>query len=114
ISSSWVGLKSRPHRVEVTSRMAMNYAASIGDNNPWYFADDRPGGIVAPPMIAVALTWPLSSRFQEFWDAPGYPVEVLATQVHYSEVLHFERPIAVDETLEIQGVLVAMESHRAG
>lgn len=39
----------------------MNYAAAVGDDNPRCFDDERPAGVVAPPMLAVALTWPLAA-----------------------------------------------------
>ena len=43
---------TKPHFVEVGWRESMNFAASIGDANPYYFDDTREDGIIAPPMLA--------------------------------------------------------------
>ena len=41
-----------------------NYAAALDDANPRYLDDSLPGGLVAPPMFAVAVTWPISERIR--------------------------------------------------
>ena len=114
IDSHYVGAKSTPLTVALSPRQTMNYAAALGDNNPMYFNDVREEGIWAPPMLAVALTWPLSSRFDQFWGDTDFPVAAQQRQVHYNESISWIRPIRPDETLEIQGTIVAMESHPAG
>jgi len=49
----------------------------VQDRNPWYFDDERAGGIIAPPMQAVALTWPIFECFQEFVPEGGLPLEAM-------------------------------------
>lgn len=114
ISSEYVGRTCRRLETVVTPRRVMNYAAAVGDNNPWHLDDTRPEGIVAPPMLAVALTWPISERFSEFWGDAGFPVEVLSRQVHYSESLSWNRPILPGERLCIDGRVLAILPHRGG
>ncbi|MBI2424487.1 MAG: MaoC family dehydratase N-terminal domain-containing protein [Candidatus Hydrogenedentes bacterium] len=114
ISSRFAGMESAELLVELSDRRAMNYAAGVDDANPRYFDDTAPAGIGVPPMLAAALTWPMSSRFQEFWPARDFPLEVMATQVHYSEHLAFSRPMRAGETLCIRGQAVSMQQHRAG
>lgn len=114
VSSEYVGRTCTPMTLTVTPRMIMNYAAGTEDPNPWYFDDERAGGIVAPPMLGVALTWQISSRFAEYWNSEDFPHHVLAQQVHYSEVFSWQRPIAPGETLEISGEVKAIVPHRAG
>ena len=114
IESHYVGATSTPLTVALSPRQTMNYAAALGDTNPMYFDDLREEGIWAPPMLAVALTWPLSSRFNKFWGNTDFPVEAQQRQVHYNESISWIRPIRPDETLEIQGTIVAMEKHPAG
>src|SRR6185295_17780379 len=53
VASIYAGSLSKPLTCEVTWRHAMNYAAAVHDQNPWYFDDERDEGIVAPPMLAV-------------------------------------------------------------
>lgn len=114
VQSSYVGMRCLPYAVEITPRQMMNYAASIADDNPWYFEDERDGGIVAPPMLSVAITWYISARFNDFWGAAGFPVELLARQVHYSETIVFDRVLRPGDKLRIEGEVAAILPHPAG
>jgi acyl dehydratase len=114
ISSKYVGAGIREYRAEVSGRETMNYAAAVGDDNPHYFDDGRAGGIVAHPMFAVAVTWPLIGRVWEYLDAPEFPMEVLMTQVHYTEHLEFHRCIVPGDKLAVAGEVAAILPHRAG
>ncbi|MBP8130371.1 MAG: MaoC family dehydratase N-terminal domain-containing protein [Candidatus Hydrogenedentes bacterium] len=114
LSSKYVGKRSRPCVVTITPRQSMAYAAGVGDANPLYFDDERADGVIAPPMLAVSLTWQLASRFAEFWDVGDFPTEVLAQQVHYSEALEWHHPMAPGSTLTITGEVAAILPHRAG
>jgi len=114
IDTKSVGKQSRPCDVSLSPRLAMNYAAALGDDNPWYFHDDRPEGIFAPPMMAVALTWPLSAAFETYWDDVGIPLEAQARQVHYNESVSWVRPMRPDENLTIRGTVQAIRPHPSG
>jgi acyl dehydratase len=114
INASFVGKRSKPFETTLSARKTMNYAAALGDNNAHYFDDARPEGIWAPPMMAVALTWPLSARFDEFWGDTRFPEEVRARQVHYNESLTWSRTMRPDERLSIQGEIVSMLQHPSG
>ncbi len=92
----------------------MNYAAAADDINPVYFDDERPDGIIAPPMFAVAVTWPLIEGLPEHIDSDDFPVDLLATMVHYTEHLVFYRPIRPGERLTISGSIAAVLPHRSG
>jgi acyl dehydratase len=114
LKSSFVGAKCRPVEVAVSPRWSMNYAAATGDPNPWYFDDEREGGTIAPPMLAAALTWQISEEVHRHWDSEGFPAEVMAQKVHYSEVLEWLRPMVAGEKLRIEGQVEAILPHRAG
>lgn len=114
ISSHYTGSRIREFCMDVTARQAMNYAAGLGDANPHYLDDERPGGIVAPPLFAAAVTWQISRRMWEFLDAPGFPMQALMTQVHYSEHLIFHRCVRPGDKLTVTGRIAAMLPHRAG
>ena len=113
MTSDIVGLRSRCCETELTWRQTMNYAAAVGDSNPWYLDDQREGGIIAPPMLSVALTWPLLERYPEFW-GDHVPIEIIQRQVHYTERLIWRRPMRPGDKLSIQGELVAIQPHRGG
>jgi acyl dehydratase len=110
----FVGARLRPYRIDVDRRRTTNYAAAVGDDNPLYFDDRRPGGLIAPPMQAVALTWPLSSNMGDYLELEDFPRAVLMTQVHYTERLGFHRPVRPGDRLTINGLVAAILPHRAG
>ncbi len=114
ISSDIVGTRSLPLEIEVTSRMIMNYAAGIGDSNAWHFADDRPEGIVAPPMMTWALTWQFTTDRERYWGESRIPAEVGARGVHYTEEFEWTRPLRPGDKLTIEGEIVQLMAHRAG
>lgn len=114
ITPRFVGMRLRPFETDVTWRMTTNYAAATGDDNPFYLDDRRPEGLVAPPMLAAALTWPISSNLGDFVLADDFPKEVLLTQVHYTERLDFHRPTRPGDRLTIKGQLAGIQPHRAG
>jgi hypothetical protein len=114
LSSDYVGAALREYTCTVDARWTMNYAAAIGDGNPLYYNDERPPGIVAPPLYPVALTWPIVEHITDYLQADGFPQEVLFTQVHYSEHLSLHRPVKPGMQLTINGVIAAILPHRAG
>ena len=114
ISSDYVGTFLKPYHSTVQWRETMNYAAAINDDNAYYYDDERREGIIAPPMFAVAATWPIIENLPEFIDADDFPEEVLLTLVHYTEHIRFHRPIIPGQRLSIQGRIAAIIPHRAG
>jgi acyl dehydratase len=106
LNSDLVGTVLKPYRREVSWRETMNYAAAVGDDNPWYFDDEREQGIVAPPLFSVAVTCPILERIWEFIDTDRFPPEVLLTQVHYTEHLVFHRPLRPGDHLTVKGTVV--------
>ncbi len=114
IDPAIVGTLLKEYQCAVGWRQSMNYAAAVQDRNPWYFDDERAGGTLAPPMQAVALTWPIFERLPEFLPEYGFPLEALRTQVHHSEHLVFHRPLKPGDALTIRGHIAAILPHRAG
>lgn len=114
LTSNFVGANFKEYTCIVNARRIMNYAAAIGDANPVYFNDERPEGIIAPPLFPVALTWPIVENIADYLDVQDFPQEVLFTQVHYSEHLSIHRPITPGIHLKIKGAIAAILPHRAG
>ena len=114
INSEYTGSRLKAFTMTVTPRQIMNYAAGLGDANPYYLDDERAGGIVAPPMFAAAVTWQMSRRIWEFLDAPGFPMQVFTTQVHYSEHLKIHRLMRPGDKLVVTGEIAAIIPHRSG
>ncbi len=109
-----VGTTLKPYHAQICARDISNYAAAVEDNNPAYFDDEQKEGIVSPPMMPVAVTWPVLSRLDKFIDSEDFPTEVLMTQVHYTEHLVLHRPMRPGDQLSIHGRIKALFPHRAG
>ena len=114
IRSQYVDTALKPYQTHIKWRDTMNYAAATGDDNPLYFDDGRPDGIIAPPMFSVAVTWPMVENLSQYLEIKDFPHEIMNFQVHYSEHLLFHRPIRPDDTLTVMGRIAAILPHRAG
>ncbi len=114
IESRFVETALRSFVCDIGWRETMNYAAAVQDENPRYFDDQRPDGIVAPPMFCVAATWPIIGCINEFIDSADFPRELLLTQVHYTEHLRFYRLLRPGDRLAVDGRIAAIMPHRAG
>ncbi len=114
IDSRFTGTRLKPFHMVVHWRDTMNYAAAVQDDNPVYFDDQRQGGVIAPPLYNVAVTWPVVERISEYIDAPEFPKQVLSSLVHYTEHLEFHRPVVPGDRLVIDGRVAAILPHRAG
>jgi acyl dehydratase len=114
ISPNLVGTRLKPHAAQIHWRDTMNYAAAIFDSNPLFFDDEQDGGVLVHPMFSVAITWPIVEHLSQYLDTADIPLDVLLTQVHYTEHLIFHRQIRPDEKLTIKGDIVAILPHRAG
>lgn len=114
ISSALTGVKLREYAMKVEARSTMNYAAATDDHNSWYFNDESPEGIIAPPMYGVAVTWPVSEKIGSFIENKNFPLEILNTRVHYTEYLEFKRPVIPGDELRVRGKIASIYPHRAG
>ena len=50
--------KYPPVTTKVSLEAIQKYARAYNDDNPAFFDATRPGGIVAPPIFGVVVTWP--------------------------------------------------------
>lgn len=116
IDSEFVGVPWKQVTKRITWRDTTNYAAGLQDMNPLYIDDEREDGIIAPPMFAVTLGWPLTNHIHEYVDVP-YTRALLDRDVHYSERIEFFKPIKPGEdgvNVIIKPSIHAMIPHRAG
>ena len=114
LDASFAGTTLKDYTTTISPRAMMNYAAAIDDNNPYYFNDESTQGIIAHPMFAVACTWPISEKICDYINNNNFPLEIIKTQVHYTEHLEFHRPIVTNDTLVIKGKIASIMPHRAG
>ena len=113
LDTSLVGTRVAPYESTVDWRQTTNYAAAVGDINPRYLDDSTPEGLVAPPLFAVAATWPVVQNFQAQLGSLIDP-NILTTMVHGSEHLLLHNPIRPGGRVHIDGEIVAIFPTRAG
>lgn len=113
IGSDLVGIPWKIVEKEIDWRSTTNYAASLDDMNPFYVDDERQGGIMAPPMFAVTLGWPLAKEIHNQLDVP-YSKEVFDRQVHYTEYMEFVNPIKPGSKILIKPTIAAIVPHKSG
>jgi acyl dehydratase len=117
IDSAIAGADAGARVAEIGWRQTSNYAAAVGDANPVYFDDTLAGGLVAPPMLAAAITWPLTAVLgPKLAEAEGAAIDpaIFKTQVHHTESLIFHRLVRPGDTLSVSGRVAAVLPHRAG
>jgi acyl dehydratase len=113
IDSKSVGLTMKEFRTTITQRQINNYAAAVYDPNPCYLDDRRADGLLAPPTLAAAITWPIIQNIYDYLDL-DYPPEVLFQIVHYSEQLIIHRPLKAGDTIRIEGEIAAVIPEKNG
>ncbi len=52
-----IGKQYPPQDYGVTAEAMMRYARAYNEDNPRFFDSTRPGGIIAPPMFGVVMSW---------------------------------------------------------
>jgi acyl dehydratase len=114
LCSAFVGTPLKTHTVNISWRQMMNYAAAIQDDNPVYFDDCDGNHLIGHPMFAVAITWPLLQDLHRNLKTASFPVDILSTQVHYSEYLILFQPFRAGDALTIRGAISAILPHRSG
>lgn len=112
VHASAVGTTLDPRTVALTTRMALAFAAGIGDTGPRTF-DDAAESFVAAPTMCVALEWPvLSSPARRL--ALGLAEDELARAVHVEQDSRFHHPVRPGTRVETTGHIVTVRRTRAG
>lgn len=113
VNSDIVGKKLSEFITFVDQRKICNYAAAVSDPNTFYLDDQRQDGLIAPPTLAAAITWPLINNIYDYIDL-GYPPEVIFNIVHYSEYLELHRPLRSGDKVIINGEVAAVLPEKRG
>ncbi|UCG00304.1 MAG: MaoC family dehydratase N-terminal domain-containing protein [Candidatus Heimdallarchaeota archaeon] len=114
INSDLVGTPLKPFTRTIDWPEIMYFAASVDDDNPYYFDDEQDEGIVAPPVFSIIANWPVVKNINDLIDYEEFPLEVLSTIVHYTEHVIIHRLIKPNDKLTITGKFTTIIPHRAG
>ena len=99
-----------PITTEVTLDALQNYARACNDANPRFFDAAAPGGILAPPMFAVVVTW--LSVITAMTDA-DLRADLLRL-LHVAQDIEFLAPIRPGDSITSIGKVASIESHQNG
>jgi acyl dehydratase len=99
-----------PITTEVTLDALQNYARACNDDHPRYFDAGVPGGIVAPPMFAVVVTW--LSVITVMTD-PELRADLLRL-LHVAQDIEFLAPIRAGDSITSTGKVASIETHQSG
>jgi acyl dehydratase len=110
LNKDLVGKEYAPATSEATLAAMQNYARAYNDDNPAFFDHARAGGIVAPPMYAVVLTWP--SILGVIGD-PDLRADVVRL-LHGEQDMEFIRPIRPGDKIASVAKVASIETKASG
>jgi len=99
-----------PITMEVGREAIEKYARAYNDDNPAFFDGKRPGGIVAPPLFGVVVTWP--SLVQVVGD-PELQVDLLRL-LHGEQEMDFFDPIRPGDKITSNAKILSIETKPTG
>ncbi len=110
LNKALVGKEYPPTTTEATLDAMQNYARAYNDDNPAFFFVSRPGGIVAPPMYAVVVTWASIMGVVGDTDLKVDVVRLL----HGEQDMEFLRPIRPGDKISSIAKVASIETKASG
>jgi acyl dehydratase len=110
LNKECVGKEYPPITAEVTLEALQRYARAYNDDNPFYFDEHKPGGIVAPPMFGVVVTW--QSVMQAVAD-PQVKADLLRL-LHGEQDIEFIRPMRPGDVLSSKAKILSIDEKATG
>ena len=112
IHANALGAELEPRTVEVTTRMALAFAAGVGDVGPRTFDDAGAMPLMAPPAFCARLEWGVLLRGRN--DLLGVDETERLRGVHVEQDSVFHRPIRPGDRVTTGGGVVEIRETRAG
>jgi acyl dehydratase len=110
LNKACVGKCYPPVTTEVSREAIEKYARAYNDDNPAFFDVKRPGGIVAPPLFGVVVTWP--SLVQAVGD-PELQVDLLRL-LHGEQDMEFFNPIRPGDRITSNAKIASIQTKPTG
>jgi acyl dehydratase len=110
LNRSCIGKSHSASPFQVALEALQQYARAYNDPNPHFFDPAVPGGIVAPPMFAVVVTWiPLLSALTD----PELRADLLRL-LHRAQDMEFLAPIRAGDVINSTSKIASIESAAGG
>ena len=110
LNKACVGREYPPVTITLTADAMQKYARAYNDNNPAFFDSSRPGGVVAPPMFGVVVTW---DALMKVMMDPDVKVDLLRL-VHGEQDMEFPTPMRPGDVITATSKIVAIEDKSTG
>lgn len=110
LNKDLVGKEYPPTTTEATLEAMQNYARAYNDDNPAFFDGKRAGGIVAPPMYAVATIW---ASIMGVVSDPDLKVDVVRL-LHGEQDMEFIRPLRPGDKITAVAKVASIETKASG
>jgi acyl dehydratase len=110
LNKACVGKCYPPVTTEVSREAIEKYARAYNDNNPAFFDANHRGGIVAPPLFGVVVTWP--SLVQAVGDSE-LQVDLLRL-LHGEQEMEFFNPIRPGDKITSSAKIASIETKATG
>jgi len=94
----------------VTAEAIFKYARAYNEDNPWFLAGERPGGIIAPPLFGIVAGW--LSIVNVVTDS-DLNVDVLRL-LHSEQDMYFLCPLVPGDIVTSTATVAAIEEEAAG
>lgn len=114
IPTALVGAAVGPVEHEIDARWVMAYAAALDDHRPSYFDTTRAEGIVAHPLFAVCVEWPVIVGSRRASEDLGITPEEVLTSVHATHDVTIERLIRPGDRLATSLEVTGLVAKRPG
>ena len=110
LNKSCIGKEFAPVTTTVTVTAMQEYARAYNEDNPAFFDAAQPGGLVAPPMFAVVVTW--NSTLNAVMD-PEVGADLLRL-VHGEQDMWFPAPIRPGDRITSRAKITAIDAKATG
>jgi acyl dehydratase len=110
LNKACVGREYPPVTITLTADAMQKYARAYNDDNPAFFDSNRSGGIVAPPLFGVVVTW---DALMKVMTDPDVKVDLLRL-VHGEQDMEFANPMRPGDVITATSNIVAIEDRSTG
>jgi len=114
VPTSLAGLKYPGMVHDIDERWTMAYAAGLGDNLKAYLDTTREGGVVAHPLFAVSVEWPVIVGSRKMSMEAGVTADEVATGVHATHDLTVHRLVRPADQLTTSMSIVGLADKSPG
>ena len=114
IPTSLVDMAVPPMVHDVDERWTMAYAASLGDSRPAYLDTASPDGVVAHPLFAVCVEWPVIVSSRDASRDAGVSASDVITSVHATHDVEIHRLVRPGDRLTTTMETVALVQKAPG